>query len=321
MTELMTEPDELQEALLGDLPGEVDQRAIEEVGLELTDGLRLWRALGFPEPESPQDFEQSDFWAMGEVAQIMKNTGMDLNHAVALTRGVGTTMSRLAEWQVGLFASFLEEMSTEADRREATFALLAGMKPRFESLLYYTWRRHLAASVARLPSLDGPDELSMATVGFADLVQFSALTNELNPDEVGELVEVFEGNSHDKVFEHGGRVIKGLGDSVLFTAPNPEAGMTIAWEIIDMVSRFDLLPDVRTGVVYGSVVKRMGDVYGPAVNLASRLTMVARRNRVITDGRTAELLPEGFVTRVLPAREVRGFGIIEPVSVSRPSIF
>ncbi|HNN47404.1 MAG TPA: hypothetical protein PKM12_00465 [Marmoricola sp.] len=45
---------------------------------------------------------------------------------------------------------------------------------------------------------------------------------------------------------------------------------------------------------------------------------MARRNRVITDGRTADLLPDGYVTRVLPAREVRGFGIIEPVSVGRP---
>lgn len=314
----MTEPESLQEALLADLPGAVDQQAIEEAGLDLSDGLRLWRALGFPEPESPEDFDQSDFWAMGEVAQIMKNTGMDLNHAVALTRGVGTTMSRLAEWQVGLFASFLDGLETDEERQEAAFALLAGMRPRFESLLYYAWRRHLAASVARLSSVDRPEELSMATVGFADLVQFSALSNELNPDEVGELVEVFKGNSHDVVFEHGGRVIKGLGDSVLFTAPNPEAGIAVAWDIIDMVSRFDLIPDVRTGVVYGSVVKRMGDVYGPAVNLASRLTAVARRNRVITDGRTADLLPDGYVTRVLPAREVRGFGIIEPVSVGRP---
>jgi adenylate cyclase len=317
----MTEPDDLQEALLADMPSQVDQRAIEDVGLELTDGLRLWRALGFPEPETPQDFGQSDFWAMGEVAQIMKHTGMDLSHAVALTRGVGTTMSRLAEWQVGLFASFLDELESEDDRQQATRALLTDLRPRFESLLYYGWRRHLAASVARLLSNDDSQELSMATVGFADLVQFSALSNELNPEEVGELVELFEGNSHDKVSEHGGRVIKGLGDSVLFVAPNPEAGIAIAWEIIDMVSRVDLLPDVRAGVVYGSVVKRMGDVFGPAVNLASRLTAVARRNRVITDEHTAALLPKDFVSRVLPAREVRGFGVIEPVSVGRPGTF
>jgi adenylate cyclase len=62
----------------------------------------------------------------------------------------------------------------------------------------------------------------------------------------------------------------------------------------------------------------MGDVFGPVVNLASRLTSVARRNRVIIDQATADLLPEEeFETRRLPARPVRGFGDVEPVTVRR----
>ena len=62
----------------------------------------------------------------------------------------------------------------------------------------------------------------------------------------------------------------------------------------------------------------MGDVYGPAVNLAARLVGVARRNRVITDLHTAELLPsDKYETRALPARPVRGFGDLEPVAVRR----
>ena len=59
-------------------------------------------------------------------------------------------------------------------------------------------------------------------------------------------------------------------------------------------------------------------VVGPPVNLASRLTAVARRNRIIIDQATAELLPDSeFETRRLPARPVRGFGIVEPVAVRR----
>jgi adenylate cyclase len=109
-----------------------------------------------------------------------------------------------------------------------------------------------------------------------------------------------------------------LGDSVLFMAPTPAAGIEIAWDIVKVIGGDQRLPDVRVGVVTGSVVLRMGDVYGPAVNLAARLTGVARRNRVITDRHTAaELDAEHYETRVLPARPVRGFGDLEPVAVRR----
>jgi adenylate cyclase len=63
---------------------------------------------------------------------------------------------------------------------------------------------------------------------------------------------------------------------------------------------------------------RLGDVFGPPVNLAARLTAVARRNRVIIDSATADLLPaDEFETRTLPGRPVRGFGVVEPVAVRR----
>jgi adenylate cyclase len=78
------------------------------------------------------------------------------------------------------------------------------------------------------------------------------------------------------------------------------------------------LPDVRLGLASGNVVMRLGDVFGPPVNLAARLTGVARRNRVITDAETARQLPAGeFEVRALPPRPLRGFGVVEPVAVRR----
>ena len=85
-----------------------------------------------------------------------------------------------------------------------------------------------------------------------------------------------------------------------------------------MIGKDSRLPDVRLGLSTGSVIMRLGDVFGPPVNMAARLTSVARRNRVITDHATAALLPpERFDTRTLPARPVRGFGVMEPVAVRR----
>jgi adenylate cyclase len=120
------------------------------------------------------------------------------------------------------------------------------------------------------------------------------------------------------IADHNGRMIKTLGDSVLFLEYDPVQALDIALDIIAVIGDDDRLPDVRLGLATGPVILRMGDVYGPPVNLAARFTAVARRNRVIIDERTAELLPPTeFETRPLPARPIRGFGDIEPITVRR----
>jgi adenylate cyclase len=113
-------------------------------------------------------------------------------------------------------------------------------------------------------------------------------------------------------------VIKSIGDAVLFVNEDPVRAYDTAEGIIAVVGRDPRMPDVRVGLASGSVAMRLGDVFGPAVNLAARLTAVARRNRVIVDLATADLLPRAqFETRLLPARPVRGFGLVEPVAVRR----
>jgi adenylate cyclase len=113
-------------------------------------------------------------------------------------------------------------------------------------------------------------------------------------------------------------VIKSIGDSVLFVNDDPIRAYDSAEGIITVIGRDPRMPDVRVGLASGSVVMRLGDVFGPPVNMAARLTAVARRNRVIVDAATAALLPDDqFETRRLPARPVRGFGLVEPVSVRR----
>ena len=131
-------------------------------------------------------------------------------------------------------------------------------------------------------------------------------------------MEIFETRAGDVVTSRGGRVIKTLGDSVLFVAEDAVAGMDIAHGIIDVIGADLRLPDVRLGLATGTVILRFGDVFGPPVNLAARLTAIARRNRVITDAATAALLPPArYEWRALTARPVRGFGVLEPIAVRR----
>ena len=142
--------------------------------------------------------------------------------------------------------------------------------------------------------------------------------NELDVHRLGELVEIFESRCGDVITTHDGRLIKTLGDSVLFVADDPVRAVRIALGMVDVIGGDARLPDVRLGLASGDIVTRLGDVFGPPVNMAARLTAVARRNRVIIDDATADLLPaEEFETRKLPARPVRGFGLVEPVAVRR----
>ncbi len=129
------------------------------------------------------------------------------------------------------------------------------------------------------------------------------------------MVETFESRASDAVALHQGRVIKTLGDSVLYVcAVRRRRPTTWPPRSSPRSAATTTLPDVRVGLATGPVVLRLGDVFGPAVNLAARMTTVARRNRVIADQRTAELLPPSRASPCAPcpSRPVHGFGDLEP---------
>ncbi len=296
-----------------------------ETGVTIDQTRRLWRALGFPEHVAEVAFTQADVDAVSTVMSIVDTGAIDFDLAVNLTRAVGQTMARLADWEVATLVNRVEELARADEdtgsRVDSAIGLVDAVNERFESLLVFAWRRHLAAAVSRMEAL-GANEADLhttqVTAGFADIVAFTQLSNEIEANRIGDLVEVFESRCADVISAQGGRVIKSIGDSVLFVCDDAERGVTIAEGIINVIGRDSRMPDVRLGLASGSVVMRMGDVFGPPVNMAARLTAVARRNRVIIDQATADLLPaDVFETRRLPARPVRGFGLVEPVAVRR----
>jgi len=315
---------DLERAILGETPGLSGTEIAAAAGVSLADARRLWRALGFPDAANQNAFTRADRDALVLVARAVEETGIDFETMLRLTRAVGQTVARLADWEVATLSSAVDEFAARdgasPDLMRASVRLVEDLSTRFDELLVYSWRRHLAAAVGRIEAFATTEDeaVTEATVGFADLVSFTALSNELDENELGDLVEIFETRCSDVIADHNGRVIKTLGDSVLFLEADPIQAIDIALDIIAVVGRDERLPDVRLGLATGPVVLRMGDVYGPPVNLAARFTSVARRNRVIIDERTAELLPAvDFETRRLPARPLRGFGDVEPVTVRR----
>ena len=320
-----TARDRLERAILGEERVFNALEVADETGVTVDQLRRLWRALGFPEHGLEVAFTKADAQAVSRLNAIVDTGVIDFDTAVNLTRAVGQTMARLSDWEVGTLSHRVEEMESgdqaSGSRSESALRMLREINPGFEDLLIYVWRRHLAAAVARVEALGANEEdlhTAHVTVGFVDIVGFTTLSNQVGQARLGDIVELFESRCADVVAGKRGRVIKSIGDSVLYVNDDPIRAYDTAEGIINVVGRDPRMPDVRVGLASGSVVMRLGDVFGPPVNMAARMTSVARRNRIIVDAQTAALLPaDQFETRLLPTRPVRGFGPVEPVAVRR----
>lgn len=206
----------------------------------------------------------------------------------------------------------------------ATARRLAELADRLEPLLVYAWRRHLAATVERLLADADPEAYGltqMRSVGFADLVSFTALVRRLSERDLARLVSRFEALSADVITAHGGRLVKTVGDEVLFTTVTAAPAAAIALDLVETMNDDDVLPDVRVGMARGPIVSRLGDVFGTTVNRAARLTAVASAGGVLVDATMARELAvlSGFELTGQRRRILRGVGPVTPSLLRRAS--
>jgi adenylate cyclase len=319
--------EDLEREILGESPSLTSTDLLSASGASRADTGRLWRAHGFADAgEEAVAFTAADADAMALVNHLVESEVVDFDTAVRLVRAVGHTMARLADWQVSTLTHQVEQLERAGaglgSRLATGLGFLRAIEPGFEELMVYAWRRHLAAAVGRVEALGAQDadlHTQNATVGFADLVSFTRLTTGIDQDQLADVVEGFESRCFDLVAARSGRIIKTLGDSVLFVAATPRSGVDIAADIVEQIGGNPDLPDVHVGLATGLVLTRLGDVFGSPVNLASRLTGVARRNRVICDIATAAAMAgvDGFAQRPLTDRPLRGFGMVSPVAIRR----
>ena len=313
--------DDLERRLLGGPRRWRRREVAAQAGVSQASARKLWRALGLPTAaDSDVAFTDADIAALARVAGLVRSGLLDEPTAIALARALGQTADRLVSWQT---EALLEHLGTAgATRPQDALARIAALGDDLEALLVYAWRRNLAAVASWLSDVAVAGDLAIAaplTVGFADLVSYTRLSQRLEQHQLGVLVQRFEGLAADVVTAAGGRVVKTVGDEVLFTADDPHAGAVIALSLSERMAVDDVVPDVRVGLAHGEVLRSLGDVYGPTVNLASRLTALAQPGTVVTDPGTAALLgrdPDLVLVAQRP-RQVRGFGIMRPLLVAR----
>jgi len=238
-------------------------------------------------------FTDDDVAAVRTLDEFAASGFLEVEREASLARVLGQGMARMAEWQVRELRAALQAAGGDiavADPAAIEY-LVTQLLPRMRRLQDYMWRRHLV-SIAGRALASGEEELDAVelVVGFADLVGFTSLSRTLMQPELAELVEAFESRVADVVAVNRGRVVKTMGDGVLFVADDAPSGAEIALGLLAAMATDGALPALRVGLAKGSVLTRLGDVYSSTVNLASRLTGLAKPDSVLVDGVCAEAL-------------------------------
>lgn len=317
----LPDPKRIEEMLLGGELRFTRVEAVRRAGATDEFAQRLWRALGFPHlAEDTVAFTEGDVVALAKVAALVGDGVLDEELVLRMVRAVGQTTARLAKWQidllVGAFSDPLEPPPPEAVSLILTHA--EGRIAELEPLLVHAWRRQLSAAGTRAlvtDAADGPEAgRSHVAVGFADLVSFTRTSRELDERGLAQLVERFEETTSDVIAEHGGRLVKTLGDEVLFSAESPNLGAEIGLAVADAVGEDPEIPDVRVGIAFGPVLPLMGDVFGTTVNLASRLTSMARPGATLVDTGMADALRGDTAYELvrIARHRARGLGMVQP---------
>lgn len=335
----------LEQLILGAERQYTPFQAARSAGVSMELASRFWRAMGFADIGQAKALTEMDVLALRRLAGLVEAGLLSEPMAVQVARSTGQTTARLADWQIeGFLEGLTEPPEPGMTRTEVAYPLVELLLPDLQEFLVYVWRRQLAAAAGRVIQSQDDEEMvdRRLAVGFADLVGFTRLTRRLEEEELGELVEAFETTAADLVAARGGRLIKTLGDEVLYAADDAGTAAEIGLRLIETLANDETMPELRVGIAFGTVTTRMGDVFGTTVNLASRLTSIAPKDGVLVDGAfAAELMRSGeapeseaeaaaaekegrppsvpyrFALQPTWQRPVRGLGVVEPWLLAR----
>ena len=280
---------------------------------------RFWQALGFPPvPDDHRVFTRSDAAMLRAACAILGQGSTGSPVPLQLTRVAGQSLARLAEAQI---SAIVERFEPTPPRLEEIVQLIEPFTPALEQLLGYVWRRHLLAALLRRGAggWAPPTSARATAVGFADIVGFTAASQRLDMAELAAMVDRFEALAYERILDRGGRVVKMIGDEVMFAADDAVAGAEIGLGLVEAYGAGAANLDVRVGLAWGPTLSWEGDLFGPVVNLASRLVNVARPATVLASAELGERLgtEPAYLLRHLRAVRLKGIGRVRPWVVRR----
>jgi len=295
---------------------EIEQRT----GLPAHVLIRLRRMLGLSEvgPDDPV-FGEEDV-AMANSTRLFLDAGLNESAIAEMTRVLGESMSRLATTTSSTFVeSFLAPGENEHDVAMRFAELAKALAPAMEPVLTAAYAAHLREAVRRavlgraeLEAGFVPDAQEL-TVCFADLVGFTRMGVQVDPQELGGLARRLAEVANE-LTEPPVRLIKTIGDAAMFVSPEPGPLVAVALNLVEAV-REDDMPSLRAGIASGPALLRAGDFYGHSVNVASRVTGLARPDSVLCTQEVRDSASEEFDWSFAGRHRLKG--VKEPVPLHR----
>ncbi|WP_127129615.1 adenylate/guanylate cyclase domain-containing protein [Georgenia sp. SYP-B2076] len=306
----------------------------ERAGVGVPFARTFWKAMGFPNVKDDTVlFGEADVEALHTMGAMIEDEVIDTTTAISLLRAQSHMTDRLALWQTEALVEGVVRHRNVDDVSARLVVLdkittIAGV---LQSQLDYSWRRQLAGLIART---DAEVAHSRATssdpyrmplqrgLGFVDMVAYTRRSTELGTRALADLVQTFEYTSRDVITSRGGRVVKTIGDAILYIADDITVSAEVAVRLVAALKAEENMLPVRASMVWGGVFSRNGDVFGPTVNLASRLVDVAPPGSVLMDRPTADALaasPAAKLYTMVPREgvDLHGLGEVQPIELRR----
>jgi hypothetical protein len=293
---------------------------VERAGVDPSAAAAMWLSLGLPDPRvSGVTITSAEADVLGEVVAFADALGAD--SMAKITRVLGASAARVGEavveaLRVGFELPRLEQGTSYSSVVEQYTDLAGAAYPTLVQAFDFVLRRHLTAFArgAWVPSEDQRAMNLERLIGFVDLVDYTSLSATLSHGELPDLLSRFERAVSTVVTGAGGRVVKTIGDEVMFVVTDIAAGCGAAVELVAAMRR-DQLPAVREGIAAGPVVGYQGDYFGEVVNLAARVVGAAEPGSVLAPAAVGDVA--GADLEVSAARTVALKGLAAPVDVVR----
>ena len=294
----------------------------DKAGVSLDLFLRQRQALGLSRPDPDERMVGEEDLEALTILKQMLDAGIPEEAIYETAVVIGEAMARVADASRQVVGrALIRPGDTERDLGLRYADASKVLAPLMGKQLQYVYRVHLREQIknamvdqAALASGELPGSQEV-TVCFADLVGFTKLGEALPPEELGGVVRRLTEMAVDAA-EPPVRLVKTIGDAAMLAGPEPVAVVNAALRLVEMAEEAGRdFPSIRSGIAAGPALERAGDWYGSPVNVASRVTGVARPASVLVTGDVHDAAEDGF--RWSPAGRKKLKGVSEPVPLFR----